>query len=117
MAARRPSSLVPLLLCVVAVTLCLDFLQSLAFAGSVSRLRGASELRTSGVSRAAFSEYDQLMAAAPDASSMVLADSLEAIPLVAFLVSVFVGIIGYSVYTAFGPGAAELRDPFEEHED
>mmetsp|Transcript_69899 Transcript_69899/g.112761 ORF Transcript_69899/g.112761 Transcript_69899/m.112761 type:complete len:116 (-) Transcript_69899:113-460(-) len=115
MAARRPSSLVPLLLCVVAVTLCLDFLQSLAFAGSVSKLRGSSQLKRSGVSSAAFS--DDLMAAAPDASSVVLADSLEAIPLVAFLVSVFVGIIGYSVYTAFGPGAAELRDPFEEHED
>jgi len=24
---------------------------------------------------------------------------------------------GFSIYTAFGPPAKELRDPFEEHED
>ncbi|CAK9060240.1 unnamed protein product [Durusdinium trenchii] len=28
-----------------------------------------------------------------------------------------VGIVGYSTWTAFGPGASDLRDPFEEHED
>jgi len=27
------------------------------------------------------------------------------------------GITTYSIYTAFGPGSKNLRDPFEEHED
>ena len=27
------------------------------------------------------------------------------------------GLTGYSVYTAFGPGSKELRDPFDDHED
>lgn len=26
-------------------------------------------------------------------------------------------ITGFSIYTAFGPPAKELRDPFDEHED
>jgi PsbN protein len=34
-----------------------------------------------------------------------------------FLASALVGITGYSIYTAFGPAAKNLRDPFEEHED
>jgi|TARA_B100000809_G_scaffold170245_1_gene167565 PsbN protein len=37
--------------------------------------------------------------------------------LVIFLTSILVGITGYSIYTAFGPIAKNLRDPFEEHED
>ena len=37
--------------------------------------------------------------------------------LIIFLASLFIGITGYSVYTAFGPGSKNLRDPFEEHED
>lgn len=30
--------------------------------------------------------------------------------------SKILGITGYSIYTAFGPAAKNLRDPFEEHE-
>ena len=37
--------------------------------------------------------------------------------LVIFLTSLLLGIIFYSVYTAFGPNAYALKDPFEEHED
>jgi|TARA_B110000977_G_scaffold25595_1_gene31554 PsbN protein len=37
--------------------------------------------------------------------------------LIIFVSSVFLGISGYSVYTAFGPASKNLRDPFEEHED
>jgi len=28
-----------------------------------------------------------------------------------------VAITGFSIYTAFGPPAKELRDPFDDHED
>jgi len=34
-----------------------------------------------------------------------------------FILGLLLGITGYSVYTAFGLVAKELRDPFEEHED
>jgi PsbN protein len=34
-----------------------------------------------------------------------------------FILGLLFGITGYSVYTAFGPVAQKLRDPFEEHED
>lgn len=34
-----------------------------------------------------------------------------------FISSLLVGITGYSLYTAFGPVAQDLRDPFEEHEE
>ncbi|NCJ06063.1 photosystem II reaction center protein PsbN [Synechococcales cyanobacterium C] len=30
---------------------------------------------------------------------------------------VFVAITGVSIYTAFGPPAKDLDDPFEDHED
>lgn len=30
---------------------------------------------------------------------------------------VVIAITGFSIYTAFGPPAAELSDPFEDHED
>nr|YP_010336478.1 photosystem II protein N [Goniotrichopsis reniformis]UNJ14884.1 photosystem II protein N [Goniotrichopsis reniformis] len=33
-----------------------------------------------------------------------------------FISSLLLGITGYSIYTAFGPTAKDLRDPFEEHE-
>jgi PsbN protein len=33
------------------------------------------------------------------------------------LCALLVGLTGYAVYTAFGPDAAELDDPFEGHED
>nr|YP_009546226.1 photosystem II protein N [Gloeochaete wittrockiana]ASQ40287.1 photosystem II protein N [Gloeochaete wittrockiana] len=28
-----------------------------------------------------------------------------------------IGLILYSIYTAFGPASSELLDPFDEHED
>lgn len=37
--------------------------------------------------------------------------------IVIFLASLLLGITVYSIYTAFGPAAKNLRDPFEEHED
>lgn len=37
--------------------------------------------------------------------------------LIVFVSSLLLGITGYSVYSAFGPGAKNLTDPFEEHED
>nr|ALP13655.1 photosystem II subunit N [Karenia brevis] len=33
-----------------------------------------------------------------------------------FVLGLLVGITGYSIYTAFGAGSSNLRDPFEEHE-
>lgn len=40
-----------------------------------------------------------------------------AIVLSIFILSLLLGITGYSIYTAFGPISKELRDPFEEHEE
>jgi len=37
--------------------------------------------------------------------------------LIIFVSSLLLGITTYSIYTAFGPTAKNLRDPFEEHED
>jgi PsbN protein len=37
--------------------------------------------------------------------------------LIVFLSSLLLGVTGYSVYSAFGPGSKRLTDPFEEHED
>nr|QCI08820.1 photosystem II protein N [Sphondylothamnion multifidum] len=34
-----------------------------------------------------------------------------------FILSLLLGVTGYSIYTAFGPISKELRDPFEEHEE
>nr|QCI07937.1 photosystem II protein N [Pleonosporium borreri] len=34
-----------------------------------------------------------------------------------FILSLLLGITGYSIYTSFGPVSRELRDPFEEHEE
>jgi len=48
------------------------------------------------------------MYASADDSSLILAF---------FITGTLLGLTGYSIYTAFGAGAAELRDPFEEHED
>lgn len=33
------------------------------------------------------------------------------------IVTFFVAITGFAVYTAFGPPSKELTDPFEDHED
>ena len=35
--------------------------------------------------------------------------------LIIFIASLLLGVTGYSMYTAFGPGSKELRDPFEDH--
>ena len=37
--------------------------------------------------------------------------------LIIFIASLLLGLTGYSVYTPFGPGSKELRDPFDDHED
>ena len=37
--------------------------------------------------------------------------------LIIFIASLLLGLTGYSVYTASGPGSKELRDPFDHHED
>ena len=37
--------------------------------------------------------------------------------LIIFIASLLLGLTGYSVYTAFGPGSREPRDPFDDHED
>nr|QCI05372.1 photosystem II protein N [Compsothamnion thuyoides] len=34
-----------------------------------------------------------------------------------FILSLLLGITGYSIYTSFGPISKQLRDPFEEHEE
>jgi PsbN protein len=34
-----------------------------------------------------------------------------------FMSTAILGITGYSIYAAFGPGSKSLKDPFEEHED
>jgi PsbN protein len=33
------------------------------------------------------------------------------------IAAVVIALTGYAIYTAFGPASADLRDPFEEHED
>ena len=35
--------------------------------------------------------------------------------LIIFIASLLFGVTGYSIYTAFGPGSKDLRDPFEDH--
>jgi PsbN protein len=37
--------------------------------------------------------------------------------LILTLAAALIGIAAFSIYTAFGPPAKELRDPYEEHED
>jgi PsbN protein len=34
-----------------------------------------------------------------------------------FILSLLLGVTGYSIYTSFGPFSKDLRDPFEEHEE
>jgi PsbN protein len=31
--------------------------------------------------------------------------------------AVVIAIVGYTIYTSFGPPAKELRDPFDDHDD
>jgi len=40
-----------------------------------------------------------------------------AVIFIIFMSSSILGITGYSIYSAFGPGSKNLADPFEEHED
>jgi PsbN protein len=35
--------------------------------------------------------------------------------LIIFIASLLFGVTGYSMYSAFGPGSKNLRDPFEDH--
>ena len=37
--------------------------------------------------------------------------------LTVFILGLIIGVTAYSIYTAFGPFAYKLRDPFEEHKD
>ena len=37
--------------------------------------------------------------------------------LIIFIASLLIGLQDTLVYTAFGPGSKELRDPFDDHED
>ena len=37
--------------------------------------------------------------------------------LIIFVSSLLLGVTSYSIYSSFGPGSKNLRDPFEEHED
>ena len=37
--------------------------------------------------------------------------------LIIFVSTLLLGITSYSIFTAFGPAAKNLRDPFEEHEE
>jgi len=48
---------------------------------------------------------------------IILYDMETATIIVIFVSSLLLGITSYSIYTSFGPGAKNLRDPFEEHED
>mmetsp|Transcript_24685 Transcript_24685/g.71062 ORF Transcript_24685/g.71062 Transcript_24685/m.71062 type:complete len:117 (-) Transcript_24685:94-444(-) len=114
LALRSRSSLPRMaLICAAAAALWLACApQASTFAGGAQLGRGQLGLSSSRTAVRALPQAE-----ISEASTLVLADSTDAIPLVAFLVSVFVGIVGYSVWTAFGPGSDDLRDPFEEHED
>eukprot|EP00929_Paragymnodinium_shiwhaense_P045283 TRINITY_DN2314_c0_g2_i1.p2 TRINITY_DN2314_c0_g2~~TRINITY_DN2314_c0_g2_i1.p2 ORF type:complete len:110 (-),score=31.95 TRINITY_DN2314_c0_g2_i1:215-544(-) len=109
MAASR-SSLLAVLLAAAAALVCLQ-----ATLGFVNGSTGAASLRGPALqtrtSRAALPE------AALEASSVMVADVEWGIPIICFVISGFMGVVGYSMWTAFGPGAKDLRDPFEEHED
>nr|YP_010938190.1 photosystem II protein N [Meringosphaera mediterranea]WLD05703.1 photosystem II protein N [Meringosphaera mediterranea]WLD05887.1 photosystem II protein N [Meringosphaera mediterranea]WLD06107.1 photosystem II protein N [Meringosphaera mediterranea] len=37
--------------------------------------------------------------------------------LIIFVSTLLLGVTGFSIYSAFGPGSKVLTDPFEEHED
>ena len=41
----------------------------------------------------------------------------SAVVLGIFVIGLFIGIVFYTLVSAFGPNAKNLRDPFEEHED
>ncbi|CAK9060108.1 unnamed protein product [Durusdinium trenchii] len=104
------SRLLPLCLAALCVNL---MFKATAFTGITSIPKARMQTQRAALPL----EQGDVMSAMTDASTMILADDVESIPAVAFAVSIFVGIVGYSTWTAFGPGASDLRDPFEEHED
>eukprot|EP00403_Amphidinium_massartii_P008558 CAMPEP_0178411552 /NCGR_PEP_ID=MMETSP0689_2-20121128/21551_1 /TAXON_ID=160604 /ORGANISM="Amphidinium massartii, Strain CS-259" /LENGTH=114 /DNA_ID=CAMNT_0020032757 /DNA_START=78 /DNA_END=422 /DNA_ORIENTATION=+ len=113
--ARSRSSILTLFVFAVAVALSWSSLSSLAFAGSSAMM---SQRQAMSAPRTATAASPMDMADLP--STMMLSDlstDAQALPVIAFVCSIFVGVIGYSLYVAFGPGAEDLRDPFEEHED
>lgn len=45
---------------------------------------------------------------------------MEFTPETNFIIAIAVGVIGitaFAIYTAFGPPAKELADPFDDHDD
>mmetsp|Transcript_7620 Transcript_7620/g.19457 ORF Transcript_7620/g.19457 Transcript_7620/m.19457 type:complete len:121 (+) Transcript_7620:76-438(+) len=118
-AMRVRSRFVPALLVAVVLASCWNALCSMAFTGALLSKPAAAGLRGSRTSLAAIpgAELEALMVNMPDSSTVLLAESNDAVPFVAFVVSAFMGISGYSLWSAFGPGSEDLRDPFEEHED
>ncbi|CAK0792353.1 unnamed protein product, partial [Prorocentrum cordatum] len=111
--ARRTSSLLLPLALVAALPVLLG--RWPAFCGAPARA-AAGPPRAAGAA-ALPPGAEQVVAAIPDASSVIVADASEVIPLLSFISSIFLGITGYSIYTAFGPPSEDLRDPFEEHDD
>lgn len=118
--ARSRGSILPLLLSTLAIVVGLSFVGNPAFAGlseTPVAQRSLAALRGGAVVSAALPVDAAQVVSLTDATTILLADKDEAIPVVAFFVSIFAGVLGYAGWTAFGPGSSELRDPFEEHED
>mmetsp|Transcript_14386 Transcript_14386/g.26488 ORF Transcript_14386/g.26488 Transcript_14386/m.26488 type:complete len:114 (+) Transcript_14386:89-430(+) len=111
---RSKSPLLAILFCTTLVLLLLGKIPSCGFTG-VSAGLATARAATQPLAAGSAAPW---MADVP--SSLVLADlstDAQALPVIAFVCSIFVGVIGYSLFIAFGPGAEDLRDPFEEHED
>mmetsp|Transcript_78765 Transcript_78765/g.152140 ORF Transcript_78765/g.152140 Transcript_78765/m.152140 type:complete len:121 (-) Transcript_78765:302-664(-) len=115
---RSSSFLLLLLLCSMVAALCLGVFKSqLVFTGGSYKLNTPARSHHSGVAVSVAGPDGIAVSGLADSSAMLLAESLETIPIIAFLISTFLGIIGYSTWLAFGPASEDLRDPFEEHED
>ncbi|CAK0868405.1 unnamed protein product [Prorocentrum cordatum] len=114
MAHRTASALLPLALLAALAAL---LGRQAAFAGASARGAAAAGAARAAGAAALPLGAEELAAAIPDASSVMVADASEVIPLLSFISSIFLGITGYSIYTAFGPPSEDLRDPFEEHDD
>mmetsp|Transcript_44467 Transcript_44467/g.81190 ORF Transcript_44467/g.81190 Transcript_44467/m.81190 type:complete len:112 (+) Transcript_44467:93-428(+) len=110
--ARTRSPLMSVIVCAAIMALSWSTLSS-AFAGLSTIGKVAAAPRTSLAAGPIETAIDL-------PSTMLVADlstDAQALPVIAFVCSIFVGVIGYSLFIAFGPGAEDLRDPFEEHED
>ena len=59
--------------------------------------------------------YKQSFLFTSNLSNIIFMESAKILSI--FISGLLLGITGYSIFTAFGPSAKELRDPFEEHED